>query len=73
MNLAKHKVKIKEMSFTCDCSKALELPVSLDQIFQEKEVDLTHLLEIDVLDYICQSTNSWDSPAHGYAYVDCRS
>ena len=61
-NLAKHNVTIEEVSSNCDCGKAFNLPVPLDQVFQEKEVDLTHLLEIEVLDYVHQSTNSCPSP-----------
>ena len=61
-NLETHNVKFEEVSSTCDGGKVFNLPVSLDQVFQEKEVDLIHLLEIEVLDYVCQSTNSCPSP-----------
>ena len=61
-NLEKHDVKIEEVSSTCDCGKAFNLPVPLDKVFQMKEVDLTHLQEIEVLDYVHQSTKSCPSP-----------
>ena len=32
VNLTKHKVNIREVSFTCDCGKTFDLPVPLDDV-----------------------------------------
>ena len=67
-NLTNHKVKCEEVSCTCDCGQTFSLPVSLNQVNQDKEVDLEHLLEIGVLDHMRQLINSLpspDQPGHG--------